>query len=397
MSDLGGNPNKKSVKNQIQDILNAVYIRAANLLSTAVYGVAGSNYLAIRVKNTGAASSGAVIVSSLGAGGGEGGGGSQYAEQVAASSTNVGNMVLGVDRTNQKLVALRVGVSGRALTCVLNPGGGTAPSRVSADLLSSLIAATSAIYIRPGTGNAASGLYIRFGTNAAKISAIQLANARVSVISNRFTDDGAIGSGTIAPVFINLNHQFDGTNWVRQTGKISAIQVANHKVSNIMSLNQKVSAITLPGNLAASGIYVRTGAGLKVSAIQVANHKISAIQVANHKVSSIYNAPHLVTAVGKPGSLRASAAYNAAGTATIVAASAGFTRKLTSLMITTYASGRMGIKVGGGGKITPFWFFQKGSGISHNFGIDPAAIAGSAIKISANGGSGQVVAHYRVN
>lgn len=352
---------KKNTEHTEQGVLSSVFERVANALRAIVFGYDGSNYIAIKTD-----SNGVVKVCDINAV--AAGGGAQYTAAASVSAGQRGTIAMGHDRASGRLRFARLGVSGALYTTGTTIAGAT---RVSADILQTL-------------NSAASGLYIRYGTNAAKVSVIAGSTSATRVSADLLKTLNAAASGLyvrpgVGNAASGLYMRF-GTN----AAKVSVIQAANQKVSAIQVANNKTSSIFISKFNAASGMYVRFGTNAA---------KVSVIQLTNSKISAIYNAPHVVSAVERNMTLSASAAFNAAGSAAVIAASAGQTRRLSDIIISSYANDiRVSVKAGGR-KLTPWMKLKDGSGLAHTFSFRPAAVAGSAVKISASAGSGQVVIH----
>lgn len=94
-----------------------------------------------------------------------------------------------------------------------------------------------------------------------------------------------------------------------------------------------------------------------------------------------------------PVTLAASAILNAAGSATLLAASAGTVYNITHYMVNTGGAGRFGLKIGGR-KFTPFGFMAANTTNEAPLGNVFKSAANEAVKVSASAGSARTAVHY---
>lgn len=104
------------------------------------------------------------------------------------------------------------------------------------------------------------------------------------------------------------------------------------------------------------------------------------------KVSVIFN---------PVSALQASGIRNSAGSATMVAASAGITRKIYGYDLNVKADNVVVFLKSGNNTLTPRWKFKDGGGVTKNLTVPIKGVAGSAIKMSALAASAVGAVQYR--
>jgi len=346
---------EKDEGTSVQDVLNAAINKIARALKVIIYGYDGSNYQAIKTSNTGI-----VQVCNINPGGGSAPS-RVSADVLSGIPTRASADILGQPI---KVCDLMTGGAGYSRVSADILSGNNYPTRVSADVLS------GDIEISRVSADILSG-----NDYPTRVSA-DILNKISAAITNKV-------SRVSADVLAMVAHKVSAYGLTVPNTKVSAIQMVNSKASawNLTAANTKVSAIQVVNH--------------KVSAIQCATHKVSAIQLANAKTSAIYVAANKVSSViiGHTP-LRASASLNAAGSATFIDASANTKFIVTDYDISCYADDAKFAILIGGKKITPWWKFKDGSGVARPFTMPMSVSANQAIKLTATAGSGRACVQY---